>query len=305
MSALTRAGQWERAKIAWTVMRRRHGSALKWALFLTIVFFLLTAVFYYFSAQNEKDWVLLFAAQIASSFLATCLWTIVTLFFSARYFKIVNEWEKLEHYPMEANIRSSKHIEISVHGWDGLFYGPGMKSKTGVLVDNWKKSHRAQAWTSFFANRDNSITLILPIVQGESGYNQDLHWANLKVMADRTRKTVAAQQEEIRNTIRVARDLAMHSDQVRIKYAFDLRWIFTMKFDDDRVLISPYTAQHDGPGHFEGPAFEMDPRAYPYLSSWVHGLHLSDSESHTDRGYDELADRQESREDPDASARLN
>ncbi|WP_336855947.1 hypothetical protein [Sinomonas albida] len=219
--------------------------------------------------KTSFPWWQSLLSSVLSSLLASTIWAAVILWITARHIHVVHEWETLDHFPWDEYIRNAAEIEVNVHGWDGLF-----KGKNG---DGGK---REESWRSFFSKEETKLTLVLPLIPGEPGYVHEIHGVNLSAIQLRTGKpTIDDQIAEIRETISAAERLANDGpDRVNVKWVDNLRWICTVKFDKHSVVLSPYTAQSSR-GHFEGPVFEVDPTAYPFLATWVRGLHTKDSPS--------------------------
>ncbi|MBM7826350.1 hypothetical protein JOD60_000408 [Microbacterium aurum] len=206
----------------------------------------------------------------------------------------MDEYSRVDDFPWNREIRTASLIEVSVHGWDGLFTGPDEKDAAGKLKAGWAESPRAKAWKQFFAN-DGTLTLILPRIPNgaQSSEINEVSTRNLEVIARRTGKDLASQVSEIEATISLAESLQIEVDKGRVNhhYVTDLRWICSARFDDNLILLSTYTTQRRKPatiggkrvvqtvsGEFRGPAFSMDPMIYSSVQEWIHVLHRRDVE---------------------------
>lgn len=236
-----------------------------------------------------------FWSAFGISLSATAVWTIVAFLIAANYVRNVDEYPRVEDFNWNRAIRRSDRIEVNVHGWDGLFVSKSAKHPDDSLQEGWADTPRAQAWISFF-KRGGTLRLFVPMLP-EATQNAELKKkleANLEVIRARTGKSEAEQRREIEDTTKRAEDLneaAGGKGTIKTFPVEDLRWICSVRFDEDHLLLSTYTTQRRRTisanggntrtvpiaGEFTGPAFGLDPKIYPTIDDWVSQLHRIDS----------------------------
>lgn len=238
-----------------------------------------------------KGWFIEWLSETISAALVALALSIFGGHIISKYMTAIKEYSRISEIPWDTLISTSRTIEVSVHGWDGLFVETSDKGPDGKKP-NWTSSKRALSWIRFFRNRSHLI-LVLPRIpdfnHGESGddIEEDARMA-LRLIAKRTGKAYNEQIREIRETTECAkalRDEADSNGSIEVRYVTNVRWICSVRFDQSTIVLSTYgyprTVSKDGKvtnvDPSKGPSFIIDAGACSEIDKWVTELHKPDS----------------------------
>lgn len=238
----------------------------------------------------DWEWFIDWASDFSIALLTTFAITILGREYTRRFLRNIEEYSNLDDIPWNKLISEANDIEVSVHGWDGLFIDPA-KKKNNTPTSDWMHTERAKAWIEFFRN-GGTLTLLLPETPDLNKPNEyDQECTHIDLIAERTGKRRDEQIREIRDTIARAQELRRASNlsgRIHVHRLKVIRWICSIRFDDSTIILSTYDNQRteisprNGETNtirrFTGPTFILDGRLFPKINEWVNELHKEDLE---------------------------